>query len=95
MAGKAANPGKLPVLTVEKIVPVKTGSGARSSTNYHPTFKLSGWAPRGDLVFVPKAKAVDKSAHNGSGAAPSTGSQTVPPPNRMAPQPQNVDDDFG
>ena len=58
LAEKGKNPGKLPVLTVDKITPVKTGTGAQSSTNYHPTFKISGWAPRGDLVFEPKAKAV-------------------------------------
>ena len=62
LAEKAKNPGKLPVLTVEKITPVKTGSGARSSTNYHPQFKISGWAPRGDLVFVPKAGAAPSAA---------------------------------
>ena len=55
LAGKDANPGKLPVLIVEKITPIKSGSGARTSTNYHPTFKLSGWAPRGDLTYVSKA----------------------------------------
>jgi hypothetical protein len=60
------------------------------------------------VVATPVDNPVDKSAHdratqikpddlaraNGSGMAPSTGSQTVPPPNRMAAT-QNLDDDFG
>src|SRR4051812_39181833 len=55
---KDDNPGKLPVLTVDKISPVKSGTGAQSSTNYHPTFKISGWSARPkDLVFEPKASA--------------------------------------
>jgi hypothetical protein len=68
------NPGKLPVLMLEKTTPIKTGSGVTSSTNYHPVFKIVGWAPRGDLVFVPKAGAVVSTA---SSAAPA-GSGGVP-----------------
>jgi hypothetical protein len=53
-AGAKDNPGKLPIVVLEDTVPVKTGSGDKSSTNYAPVFKITGWAPRGDLVFQPK-----------------------------------------
>lgn len=89
-AEKDKNPGKLPVLTVEKITPVKTGSGARTSTNYHPQFKISGWAERKDLVFVPKAQA-SPSATPGAATAPSTGSTRAEVPNTA----ESVDSEFG
>jgi hypothetical protein len=41
-AGVAANPGKLPLVRLEKAKPVKSAQ----STNYAPTFVLSGWADR-------------------------------------------------
>jgi hypothetical protein len=82
-------PGKLPVLTLEKTIPVKTGTGERSSTNYHPQFRISGWAPRGDLVFEPKGGAA--AAAPSPATAPSTGSTraSAPAPSDM------VDSDFG
>src|SRR3954467_13210047 len=46
-AEKDKHPGKLPVVVLDKTTPVKTGTGEKSSTNYHPTFKIVGWAPRG------------------------------------------------
>ena len=100
LAEKDKNPGKLPVLTVEKIAPVKSGSGARTSTNYHPTFRISGWAPRKDLVFVPKAReAVVPSQATASlkanGTYPSTGG-SAPVPKANAPVSSvNLADDFG
>jgi hypothetical protein len=55
-AGKAANPGKLPVVVLKSAQPVTTGQGAKKSTNYQPSFEITGWAPRPvDLVFVSKA----------------------------------------
>jgi hypothetical protein len=81
LAEKGKYPGKLPVLTVEKITPVKTGSGARTSTNYHPQFKISGWAERKDLTFVPKAGGVPSVASSGNGStAPATGSTRAEAP---------------
>ena len=85
-----ANKGKLPAVILEKRTPVKTGTGTKSSTNYHPTFKIVGWAPRGDLVHTPRN--TQASAQNGAqtsangaqtsanGAAPSTGAQRAAPP---------------
>jgi hypothetical protein len=94
-AGKAANPGKLPVLTVTKWTPIKTGSGAQTSTNYHPTFAIAGWAPRGDLVPVPRneGQAPREPAAEAATAPqtpPSTGSTQV-----KAPQLADADSDFG
>ena len=97
LAEKGNNPGKLPVLTVEKITPVKTGSGAQSSTNYHPQFAISGWSERKDLAFVPKSGAAPASAKATAGqadapsVAPSTGSTRAAAP---AAQTELVDD-FG
>lgn len=84
---KGKYPGKLPVLTLEKTSPVKSGSGQQSSTNYHPTFKISGWAPRGDLLFTPKAAPT---VMNGS-TPPSTGSTPAPTPTVS----EAADNDFG
>jgi len=93
---KAKHPGQLPVISMVSTTPIVSSNGAIKSTNYRPTFRIDGWAKRpDDLIHSPVDNPVDKSARNGSGAAPSTGSQTVPPPNRMAPPPQNLDDDFG
>jgi hypothetical protein len=84
----ANHPLLLPVLALEKTVPIKTGSGERSSTNYTPMFKIVGWVKRGDLAPQPRT--------NGSGqqpqqtAAPATGatSRRAPPPTT------NIADEF-
>jgi hypothetical protein len=74
---RTENPGKLPVIVLRKTTPIKSGSGEKQSTNYHPTFEIIGWAPRGDLVFAPK---------NGAPKPPAP--SPVPPPVRQpAPPP--------
>lgn len=83
-----ANKGKLPVLTMERAVPVKTGGGVATSTNYSPVFRLAAkWAPRDDLKPQPRAMT------NGSGQAavpPATGATT-----RSAPAAEtNIADEF-
>ncbi len=84
LANKAANPGKLPVVRLASAEAVKSGSGARTSTNYEPHFEIETWVPRPvDLVFVPKAGGAASPAP--SQAAPSTGSTAVAPPPRAAP----------
>ena len=89
---KQKYPSQLPVIVLASTVPVKSGSGVQSSTNYQPKFKLDGWAPRpDDLIHLrPSAAPVEPLKPT----APSTGAQTVPPPNKMA-EPQTSDDDFG
>jgi hypothetical protein len=93
MKQKDANPGKLPVLTLEKTVPIKTGSGEKSSTNYTPILKIIGWAARGDLKFEGKAAGAPTPNATGNGAAPATGATRAVPP--QAQQHTVSADDFG
>ncbi|MBA2525935.1 MAG: hypothetical protein H0V18_09165 [Pyrinomonadaceae bacterium] len=105
-AGKAANPGKLPIVVLKSAQPVTTGQGARKSTNYQPVFEITGWAPRPvDLVFVSKAaghKTELPPAVGINAAPPSTGSTQVSAPtplpvNTLVPQQAAMADanDFG
>jgi hypothetical protein len=92
-ANKAANPGKLPVVSLEDTIPIKSGSGDKQSTNYQPVFRIIAWAPRGDLEFKPSGSSA---AASPAAAAPSTGSTQVAPPVAKAKEPELVDaDDFG
>jgi len=86
---KDANPGKLPVITMEKSTPVKNAGG---STNYHPVFRISGWSERKDLKFVPKGVTPSQASQSlpSTGTAPSTGTTRA-----AAPAPAMADDDFG
>lgn len=97
-----ANPGKLPIVVLEDTVPITSGSGDKKSTNYSPVFKITGWAPRGDLVFQPKnggtgvptlAAAAAAVASDARQAPPSTGSTRVEAPKAKAPEPAMADDD--
>lgn len=89
--GKAANPGKLPVIVMDGSSPVKSGSGEKQSTNYQPKFRISGWAPRGDLTYQPKAAAP---AAAPSATPPSTGSTVASPP-MQTPAEHELVNDFG
>ena len=80
LAERSKNPGKLPVITLEKTTLVKTGTGDRTSTNYHPVFRIVGWAPRGDFVFVPKATETVHVSPSTQPGAPATGSTRAAPP---------------
>jgi hypothetical protein len=98
---KAKYPGQLPALSLVSTTPVVTNTGVNKTTNYRPTFRIDGWAKRPeDLIHIPAA-AAPAAATNGSGAAPGTGSQTVPPPNAFQPGnaaasgATNLDDEFG
>jgi hypothetical protein len=91
-AEKDANPGKLPVLVLEKTTPIKSGSGDKQSTNYQPSFKISSWAPRGDLVFQPKGSPAPAQTTPAADTAPTTGSTRVEAPKAAAPE---MADDFG
>jgi hypothetical protein len=96
LAERAKNPGKLPVIVMEKCVPVKTGTGERQSTNYHPTFRIVAWVPRGDLEFSPKAGATgfENETAPTQPMAPSTGSTRAVPPQAKTAVP-DVMADFG
>lgn len=96
--GKAANPGKLPVVVLKSTIPITSGSGQKKSTNYQPVFEISGWAPRPvDLVHVAKSGGAPQTVSPSTApaaAAPSTGSTQVSAP--AAKQPEMADaDDFG
>jgi hypothetical protein len=96
-AGKAANPGKLPVVVLKSTLPITSGSGQKKSTNYQPVFEIAGWAPRpADLVHVAKSGPAQTASPSTApaAAAPSTGSTQVSAP--AAKQPEMADaDDFG
>jgi hypothetical protein len=94
----AQNPGKLPVIVMEKSTPVKTGTGERQSTNYHPEFKIVGWAPRGNFEFVTKAvSGFENETPPTQPMAPSTGSTrvTAPPPPQAKTAVPDMAADFG
>lgn len=95
-AGKAANPGKLPVVVLETTIPITSGQGEKKSTNYQPVFKISAWAPRpADLVYVPKGSNVQQSSSPATApAAPTTGSTPVAAPAPKAPAMADAED-FG
>ena len=90
---KGKNAGKLPVIVLEKTTPIKSGSGERQSTNYQPTFKIVSWAPRGDLVFEPKAGTSTQQSMPLT-TPPATGSTKVDPPSAATRETADADD-FG
>lgn len=94
-AGKAANPGKLPIVVLQSTLPITSGSGQKKSTNYQPVFEITGWAPRpNDLVFVPKNNTTQVAPAAGSAAPPATGSTPVGPPAAKQAEMAGADD-FG
>lgn len=85
------HPGHLPVLALERTIPIKTGQGEKTSTNYQPIFKIRSWVQRpDDLTYTAKTTTTSVAP---SSTPPSTGSTKVPPPN--AAQSADDDDDFG
>lgn len=97
VAGAAANPGKLPVVSLKTTVPIVTqgrdekGNPVKT-TNYAPVFEIVSWVSRpDDLVFVPKGGGSSPAAAAPAPAAtpPSTGSTPVSAPAAAD------DDDFG
>lgn len=108
-AQKEKYPGQLPVIVLTGTIPVTTTAGNKKTTNFRPTFKITGWAKRpDDLVHIaapaPAAptNGGERGPHDlpvGNGVAPSTGGQTALPPNSFRqPAPAvhaNLDDEFG
>lgn len=95
-AQRAGHEGKLPIVTLETTVPIKTGQGAQQSTNYQPRFKIVGWAQCGDLMFQPKKAAQSKAPQTVS-TPPATGATRVDPPaaKQLEPAMAGSEDDFG
>lgn len=79
-----ANAGKLPVVVMDGIALIKSGSGNRTSSNYRPNLKIVGWAPRGDLEWKPRANIEGAQVAASNGAAPvgrpATGAAHAAPP---------------
>lgn len=97
-AGKAANPGKLPVYILKDTVPITSEGGGNKTTNYSPVFELTSWVARpSDLTYIPRAKSAGVTAsaaaatattHAGSSTPPATGSSRVSAP-------VDAEEDFG
>lgn len=90
-ASKDANAGKLPVVELADTLPVKSGQ----STNYQPVFKITAWAPRGDLAFKAKGTSFAGQPAAAPSTPPATGATRVPPPVQRTPEPAGADADFG
>jgi len=88
--------GQLPVVTLASTLPVKSGSGTMSSTNYRPKWRIDGWAPRPVDLVPTQVPLTGAPVEPLPMTAPATGA-TVVPPNVMkgVPAPQMADDDFG
>jgi len=88
LTGVKENPGKLPLVEMQGVTQLSTGSGDRKSTNYMPNFVITKWGARpADLVYTPRGGQPEQSASSSS--PPSTGSTKVSAP------PAADDDDFG
>lgn len=42
--------GQIPIVSIPTTVAIKSGTGARASTNYAPVFRIEGWTPRPDIL---------------------------------------------
>ncbi len=42
--------GKIPIICIASTTAIKSGSGARTSTNYAPVFRVEGWTDRPDIL---------------------------------------------
>ena len=77
--------GQIPIICIASTVAVKSGSGARSSTNYGPVLRIEGWTPRPDILGprttpMPAARTVQAAQVPTQPVAP-------PPPPRPPVQP--------
>lgn len=75
--------GQIPIVSIPSTVAIKSGTGARSSTNYAPVFKLEGWTPRPDVLgprTVPLPVNGQEAPVAAPQAAPTPQSAAAPPP---------------
>lgn len=84
LAAPQSKQGKLPVVVLERTIPVTSGEGARKSTNYKPEFKIVSWVERPqDLAAKPRggsATSLPENSFTSGTQRPSTGSTVVRPP---------------
>jgi hypothetical protein len=90
LAGRTANPGKLPVVGTKPATAITSGSGAKKSTNYQPVFEIVQWVARPADLPVPAAPAAKPAA----ASPPSTGSTPVGAPVKQQAAAM-AEDDFG
>lgn len=90
MAAAESKQGKLPVVKITGVTPVKAGQ----STNYQPVFTIVSWMERPAQLPMPGSAAAPQAE---TGSAPQTGSTVAAPPAAKAPQPAATADagDFG
>lgn len=71
--------GQIPIVSIPSTTVIKSGSGARSSTNYAPVFRVEGWTARPDILGP---RTVPVPASNGAAPVPPVAS---PAPVQAAP----------
>lgn len=81
LAGKDANPGKLPVVKCSGVQPVTNKHG----TNYRPVLEIVSWADRPAELAAPATAAT-------TAPAPAAKAEHVPPPS-AAPAPATAEDE--
>lgn len=77
--------GQIPIISIPTTVAIKSGTGARSSTNYAPVFKLEGWTQRPDILG-PRTVPLPANGH----AAPVAAQAALAPQPAAAPPVQPV-----
>ncbi len=93
-----ANPGKLPVLTLQDTIAVESGGGTKKSTNYQPVFAIAGWAPRpADMPLATAGAAVNGNGAHAPAPAPTRAPPPAPPPAQSTNDRNRAsnEDDFG
>jgi hypothetical protein len=85
VAGKAANPGKLPVVALTGTVPVVSTGKGQSSTNYKPVFAITSWIDR-----PPELNGAAPAAAAAS-PAPAAAPQPAAAPVQQAPVPAGAE----
>jgi len=78
--------GQIPLVAIVSTTAVKSGTGARSSTNYAPVLRIEGWTARPD-VLGPRTVPVPVVAAQAA-AAPAAAPVAAPPAATMPPPAQ-------
>jgi hypothetical protein len=61
-ASAEAAAGQIPLIAITGTVPVKSGSGARTSTNYAPVIQIVGYVDRPEALLGPRTVPLPQSA---------------------------------
>jgi hypothetical protein len=77
-----AGTGQIPIVSIPQTIAIKSGTGARSSTNYAPVFAINGWTERPDLLGAPTTPVpTGGNGHTApQQAAPAQPTAAPPPP---------------